>query len=142
MSTFEKIEMFALSNRRFNKLSRNTKFIKIEVILLKIQVLQSVHFLLFSLYFTLCFVQYLRINLVDKMSLLLYWVTYTNSIDMSQPLRKLVKSNFVTNLEPPKLVSIAAFIEMIDSLIREMNSHDIHHSNRIPPMRGKWMGAW
>ena len=44
---------------------------KIEVILLKIQVLPSV-----NLYFTLCFVKYLRINLADKMSLLLDWITY------------------------------------------------------------------
>ena len=35
------------------------------------------NFLLFSLYFTHCFAHYLRINLADKMSLLLYWVTYT-----------------------------------------------------------------
>ena len=47
-----------------------------EGIVLKIQVLQSVNFLLFSLYFTHCFTHYLRINLADKMSLLLYWVTY------------------------------------------------------------------
>ena len=51
---------FALYNRRFNKLSNDTKFVKIEVILLKVQALQSVHFLLFSLYFTHCFVHYLR----------------------------------------------------------------------------------
>ena len=54
LSTFEKIEIFALSYRRFNKLSSDTKFIKIEVILLKIQVFQSVNFLLFPLYFTHC----------------------------------------------------------------------------------------
>ena len=76
LSSFEKIEIFALSNRRFNKLSNDSKFIKIEVILLKIQVWQSLNFLLFSLYFTHCFVHYLRINLADKMYLLLYWVTY------------------------------------------------------------------
>ena len=40
LSNFKKIEIFALSNKRFNKLSNDTKFIKIEVILLKIQVLQ------------------------------------------------------------------------------------------------------
>ena len=33
--------------------------------------LQSVNFLLFSLYFAHCFAHYLRINLADKMSLLL-----------------------------------------------------------------------
>ena len=66
-----------LSNRWINKLFNDTKFINIEVILLKIQVLQSVNFLLFSLYFTHCFAHYLRINLADIMSLLLYWVTYT-----------------------------------------------------------------
>ena len=70
MTTFEKIEIFALSNRRFNKLSIDTKFVKINVILLKIQVLQSVSFLLLSLYFTHCFVNYLRINLADKIYLL------------------------------------------------------------------------
>ena len=76
LSTFEKIEIFALSNRRFNKLSNDTKLVKIKVILLKIQVLQGMNFLLFSLYFTHCFAHYLRINLADKISLLLYWVTY------------------------------------------------------------------
>ena len=34
LSTLEKIEMIALSNGSFNKLSYNTKFVKIEVILL------------------------------------------------------------------------------------------------------------
>ena len=76
LSTLDKIEMFALSNRIFNKLSNYTKFINIEVIRLKIQVLQSVNFLLFSLYLTHSFAHYLRINLADFMSLLLCWVTY------------------------------------------------------------------
>ena len=82
LSTFETIEILAWSNRRFNKLYNDTKFVKTEVILLKVQLLQSVYFLLFSLYFTHCFVHYLRINLADKMSLLMYkysqivpWVT-------------------------------------------------------------------
>ena len=52
LSRFEKIEIFAFSNRIFHKLSNDTKFVEIEVILLKVQVLQSVNFLLFSLYFT------------------------------------------------------------------------------------------
>ena len=52
LSTFEKIEIGALSNRRFNQLSNDTIF------------------------YTLCFVHYLWINLADKMYLLLYWVTY------------------------------------------------------------------
>ena len=73
LSTFENIEIFALSNRRFNKFSNDIKLVKI--ILLKIQVLQGMNFLLFSLYFTHCFAHYLRINLSDNMSLLLYWVT-------------------------------------------------------------------
>ena len=68
-STFDKIEIFAY------KLSNYTKFVKLEVILLKVQLLQSVYFFLFYLYFTHYFVHYLRINLADKMSLLLYWVT-------------------------------------------------------------------
>ena len=68
--------MFALTKSRFNKLSNETKFVQIEVILLKVQLLQSVYILLFSLYFTQYFVHYLRMNLADKMSLLLYWVTY------------------------------------------------------------------
>ena len=76
LSTFEKIEIFVFSNWRFKKLSNNTKFIKIKGIVLKIQVLPSVNFLLFSLYFTHSFAHYLRINLADKMSLLLYLVTY------------------------------------------------------------------
>ena len=75
LRTFEKIEIFVLSNWRFNKLSNDTKLVQIEGIVLKMQVLRSVNFLLFSLYFTHCFAHYLRINLADKMSLLLYWVT-------------------------------------------------------------------
>ena len=59
--------------RGFNKLSNDITFIKFEVILLKIQFIQSVNCLLFSLYFTHCFVHYFRINLSDKMYLLLYW---------------------------------------------------------------------
>ena len=42
---FVKIEIFALSNRRFNKLSNDTKFVTIKIILLKIQVLQGMNFL-------------------------------------------------------------------------------------------------
>ena len=72
---------FALSNRRFNKLSNDNKFVKLKVILLKVQLLQSVYFLLFSIYFTHYFAHYLRINLADKMSRLLYWVIY----HVSQP---------------------------------------------------------
>ena len=72
LSTFEKMEAFALSNRGFNKLSNYTKFVKIEVILLKVQALQSVNFLLFSLYFTHCFVHYLRINLANKIRCTFY----------------------------------------------------------------------
>ena len=37
-------------------------------------------FPLFSLYFTHYFAHYLRINLADKMSLLLYWVTFRGDI--------------------------------------------------------------
>ena len=64
LSTFENIEIVALSKRRFNKLSNDTKFVP------------SVYSLLFNLYFTHYFVNYLRINLADKMYILLYWVTY------------------------------------------------------------------
>ena len=45
-------DILDLYNRRFSKLSNDTKFVKIEVILLKVQLLQSVYFLLFYLYFT------------------------------------------------------------------------------------------
>ena len=47
------------------------------MILLEIQSLQSLYFLLFSLYFAIYFGHYLRMNLADKMYLLLYWVTYS-----------------------------------------------------------------
>ena len=66
LCTFEKIEIFALSNRRFNKLSNDTKF---EMIKLTID---NVYFLLFSLYFANYFGHYLRMNLANKMYLLLY----------------------------------------------------------------------
>ena len=56
----------------------NIKIVKIEVILLKVQLLQHVFSLLFYLHFAHHFVHYLRINLPDKMSLLLYWVTFRN----------------------------------------------------------------
>ena len=75
LSTCEKIEILALSNRGFNKLSNDTKFIKIKVILLEIPFTKSI-FLLFSVYFANYFVNYLRMDLADKMYLLLYWVTY------------------------------------------------------------------
>ena len=39
LSTFEKNEIFVLSNRRFNKLSNDIKFVKIDMILLKVQLL-------------------------------------------------------------------------------------------------------
>ena len=50
----KKNEIFALSDRRF---------VKIEVILLKIQLLISLYFLLFALNFTPYFVNYLRMKL-------------------------------------------------------------------------------
>ena len=62
-------------SRRFNKLSNDTKFMNIEVILLKIQVLQSwISFhILYILHTVLLIIS--EKNLADKMSLLLYWVT-------------------------------------------------------------------
>ena len=61
LSTFEKIEIFALSNRRLNKLSNDTQFIQIEVmILFENTSFTKCEFLSFSLYFTHCFVHYLR----------------------------------------------------------------------------------
>ena len=68
LSTFEKNDIFALSNRRFNKLSNDTKFVKIEVILFESTTFTKCEFPLFSLYFTHCFVHYLRISL--------NWITY------------------------------------------------------------------
>ena len=83
--------MHYLTHEFNNKLSNDTKFIDIEVILLKIQVLQSVNFLLFSSYFTHCFAHcfahYLRINLADIMSLLLYWVTLC-AISLSEDMKQ------------------------------------------------------
>ena len=76
LSTFEQIEIFAFSNRRFKKLSNDTKFVKIEMILLKVKLLQSVYFLLFSLYYTHYFVHYLRINLADKMYLFIFYTLF------------------------------------------------------------------
>ena len=75
---------FLHSIRRFNKLSNDTKIIKIEGIVLKIQVLQSLYFLLFSIYFAHYFVHYLRMNLADKMSLLL------GHIFSTQPVRVMI----------------------------------------------------
>ena len=66
-------DVFALSNRRFHNLSNDTKLVKIEVILLKVQLLPILYFLLFFLYYTHYFVHYiyLRIKLTDKMYVLL-----------------------------------------------------------------------
>ena len=80
MSNSEKVEMFAISNRTFNKLSNNAQFLKIELRLLEIQLLQSVYFLSFSLYFAHYFVHYLRINLANKMYNLLYCVTCSSAV--------------------------------------------------------------
>ena len=52
LSTSEQIEIFAICNRGFNKLSNDTQFLKIEVILLEIQILQSLYFPLF--YWFIC----------------------------------------------------------------------------------------
>ena len=71
------------------------------MILLKFQVLQSVNFLLFSLYFTHCFAHYLRINLAYKMSLLLYWVTYVSEADT-----KCLKDTFINPIFHVIVVSI------------------------------------
>ena len=49
-SICDKIEIFVLSNKRFYKLSNDTKIVQIDMILL-----QSVYFLLLSLYFTYYF---------------------------------------------------------------------------------------
>ena len=71
------------SNRGFNKISNGTELLKIEVILLEIQCLPSLNFFSFPLYFALYFVQYLSINLADKMYLLLYWVTLCTIVCMN-----------------------------------------------------------
>ena len=65
LSTLNKIRF--LHYLRFYRLSNDTKCVKIELILLKVQLLQSVYFILFYLYFTHYCVHYLRMNLADKM---------------------------------------------------------------------------
>ena len=52
MSIFEQYGIFALSNGELNKLSNDTRIIKIEVLLLKIWEKDGLSFLLFSLFFT------------------------------------------------------------------------------------------
>ena len=65
LSTFDKVEMFAFSNRRFNKLS---KFINLSDTFEN----TNLNFLFKKKKkFRHCFAHYLRINLADKMSLLL-----------------------------------------------------------------------
>ena len=58
MSAIEKLDFCNISNRGFNKLSNDTTFIKIEVILLKIQFVQNVNcelpFILFIFYTLFC----------------------------------------------------------------------------------------
>ena len=53
---FWRKKMRFLLTEDLNKLSNDTKLIKIEVILLKVQILQSVYFFLFSIYFAHYFV--------------------------------------------------------------------------------------
>ena len=55
LSTSEEVEIFALSNRGLDKLYNDTQFQKIEMRLLKIQLLQSLYFCLFSLLFCTLF---------------------------------------------------------------------------------------
>ena len=71
----KEFESFAIANRGFNKLSNDTQFLKIEMILLEIQLLQSL-FKYNSFYFFIYIAHhYLRMDLADKMYLLLYWAT-------------------------------------------------------------------
>ena len=68
---FDRFEIFALSKRQLNKLSYDTKFITIGLILLKVQEKDGVFFLLFSFYLKSYFAQYLKISLADLRYLLL-----------------------------------------------------------------------
>ena len=52
LSTFDKIEIFAFSIRRFNKLFNDTKFMNIEVILLKYEL--NFSFIFFIFYTLFC----------------------------------------------------------------------------------------
>ena len=82
MSTFEKIEICALSNRWINKLSNDTKFSKYLSDTFENTSFTKCEFpfIFFIFYPLFCFAHYLRINLADIMSLLLYWVTYNINI--------------------------------------------------------------
>ena len=63
------------------------KVVKIEVILLKIQVLQSVNFLFFSLYFTHCFVHHFKMNPGRQDVPFVVpghiWVIFRNTVDIN-----------------------------------------------------------
>ena len=102
--TFEKVEIFAISNGAFNN---SWKFLSI----LEIQFLQSLYFLLFSLYyFAHYFVHYLRINLADKMYLFLYWVTYNCVYIMYVPFLVDYRSSFWRSLSLSQLRCNALWI--------------------------------
>ena len=65
MSIFERYEICTLSKRQLNKLSDDTKLIIIELLLLQNEEKYGLFFLLFSLYFTRYFAQFLKISLTD-----------------------------------------------------------------------------
>ena len=73
MSIFENMR---LSKRQLNKLSKDIKLLRIEVLLLKIWEKDWLYFVLFSLFFTIYFAQYLKTSLADIRYLLLWCVTY------------------------------------------------------------------
>ena len=62
------------------------------------------YFLSFSLYFTHYYVHYLRINLADKMYLLLYWVTY--EVHTWKILKNLRTARILCNMIPEFHISI------------------------------------
>ena len=94
LSTFEKIEIFVLSNRRFNKHSNDTKFIKIGRDSFENTSFTKCEFpfILFVFYTLFLFAHYLRINLADIMSLLLSWVTfYISKVQTDQKCKKIIE---------------------------------------------------
>ena len=71
------MRFIAISIRKLNKLSNDTKVIQIEALQLKIWQKDSVYFLLFPLFLTIYFAQYLKTSLADIKYILLWCVTNT-----------------------------------------------------------------
>ena len=117
MSILTILRFFAESKRVSNRLSDDTILMKIWLWLLKIWEKDGVYFLLFSLYFTSYFAQYLQISLTwyPLLSCVTYFHTWKNTatgITLFMPSKMYKKNqNYEVDLpDPPINMTLSAFI--------------------------------